>query len=86
MSKHEGSSGSIAMTLLYGAAGMAAAVVIVGAAATLSPRQAQALPAYAAQTGFPCGKCHVNQAGGGPRNAYGQAFAANGHKPPADAK
>jgi hypothetical protein len=83
MSKHEG---SFTMTLLCGAAGMAAAVLIVGAAATLSPRQAQALPAYAAQTGLPCGKCHENPAGGGPRNAFGQAFAANGHKVPANAK
>lgn len=81
MSKHEGSSGVISKALLFGAAG-AVAVLIAGAAITLSPRQAQALPAYAAQTGFPCGKCHENPAGGGPRNAYGQAFAANGHKVP----
>jgi hypothetical protein len=41
------------------------------------------LPAYAASTGKACGACHVNPAGGGPRNAFGDAFAANGHKLPA---
>lgn len=82
MSYKEGSNALIPMTILCGAAGVATAILIAGAAVTLSPRQAQALPAYAAQTGFPCGKCHVNPAGGGPRNAYGEAFAKNGHKPP----
>ena len=46
----------------------------------MTPRQAQALPKYAAQTGLPCGRCHVNPAGGGPRTKFGKAFAANGHK------
>ena len=35
-----------------------------------------ALPQYAAATGQPCATCHVNPAGGGPRNATGQAFEA----------
>ena len=83
MSSKEGSSASIPMRLLCGAAGVAATVLIVGAAGTLSPRQAQATPAYAAQTHLPCGQCHVNPAGGGPTNDYGKAFAANGHKVPA---
>jgi hypothetical protein len=38
--------------------------------------------ALAAQTGKACGACHQNPAGGGPRNAFGEAFAANGHKLP----
>ncbi len=45
-------------TIMYGAAGVLSAVLIVGAAATLSPRQAQATPAYAAQTKLACGACH----------------------------
>ncbi len=69
-------------TAIAMAAAVASAVLIAGTAVTLSPRQAQALPAYASQTGLPCGKCHVNPAGGGPRNAFGKAFAAAGHKLP----
>lgn len=59
--------------------GLAAA----GALAIAAPRPAVALPAYAASTGKACGACHTNPAGGGARNAYGEAFAANGHKVPA---
>lgn len=66
--------------ILSGAVGVAAAVLVAGAAATLSPRQAQATPAYAVKTGLPCGRCHVNPAGGGANTAFGKAFAANGHK------
>jgi hypothetical protein len=44
------------------------------------PRQAAATPAYAAQTKKACGFCHVNPAGGGPRNATGTKFEQNGHK------
>jgi uncharacterized membrane protein len=70
-------------TFLCGAVGGAVAVLVAGAAGTLLPRQAQATPAYAAQTVLPCGRCHVNPAGGGPNTAFGKAFAANGHKLPA---
>ncbi|MDO8690202.1 MAG: hypothetical protein Q7R39_09385 [Dehalococcoidia bacterium] len=35
-----------------------------------------ALPDYAAKTGQACGACHVSAAGGGPRTAKGDAFAA----------
>ena len=73
-------SSALIMTLLCGAAGIAATVLLAGAAVTLAPNQAQALPAYAAQTGLPCARCHVNPAGGGPNTAFGKAFAANGHK------
>ena len=57
-----------------------AALAVGGAVAVAKP--AAALPAYAAQTGKACGACHQNPAGGGPRNAFGEAFAANGHKLP----
>ncbi len=84
MSNKQGSITFISiMTILCGAVGLAVAVLVAGAAATLLPRQAQATPAYAAQTGLPCGRCHVSPAGGGPNTAFGKAFAANGHKLPA---
>jgi mono/diheme cytochrome c family protein len=64
-----------------------AAVAAIGAAMMVGvPKSAEALPAYAAQTGKKCGACHVNPAGGGPRNAFGDAFAANGHKVPGKKK
>ena len=63
--------------------GAAIAVLAVGGELTIAaPKSATALPAYAASTGKACGACHTNPAGGGPRNAYGDAFAANGHKLP----
>jgi hypothetical protein len=51
--------------------------------AVLAPPAANALPVYARRTGLPCGQCHINPAGGGPRNAFGRAFARNGHQLPA---
>jgi mono/diheme cytochrome c family protein len=64
--------------------GMAAAALAIGGMLTIAaPKRADALPAYAASTGKACGACHQNPAGGGPRNAFGDAFAANGHKLPA---
>jgi len=66
---------SISMkTVLCGAAGVALAALIGGAAVTLSPGQAQATQAYASQTGKACGACHVNKAGGGKLTSAGQAF------------
>ena len=60
-----------------------AARTAVGGALTIAvPKHAAALPAYASSTGKACGACHTNPAGGGARTAYGDAFAANGHKPP----
>lgn len=58
------------------------ALLVGGTIALVAPSPAQALPQYAAQFHFPCSKCHVNPAGGGPRNAFGQKFEANGHKLP----
>jgi hypothetical protein len=60
-----------------------AIALIVGLAAVVTPRPAGALPSYAQQTGLACGRCHVSPAGGGARTAFGNAFAANGHKVPA---
>ena len=65
---------------VYGLAGAGALALIVGLVAFAAPRPAGALPAYAQQTHMSCGGCHVNAAGGGERNAFGKAFAANGHK------
>jgi mono/diheme cytochrome c family protein len=67
--------------------GLAVAALAAGGvlAVVSAPRPAGALPQYAAQTGKSCGACHVNAAGGGPRNGFGQAFAANGHKLPTGA-
>lgn len=60
-----------------------AALAVGGLLATVAaPKPAAALPAYAAATGKACGACHQNPAGGGPRNSFGEAFAANGHKLP----
>jgi mono/diheme cytochrome c family protein len=59
-----------------------AALAVGGAVALAVPKPAAALPAYAAQTGKACGACHQNPASGGPRYAFGEAFAANGHKLP----
>ncbi|MGA7390305.1 MAG: hypothetical protein WBW99_20590 [Pseudolabrys sp.] len=68
--------------VVYGLAGALATALIVGVAAFSVPQRADALPAYAQQTGLACGRCHVNPAGGGARTAFGNAFAANGHKVP----
>ena len=86
MSDEQGSSAPIPMaTMLYGAAGITSALLIAAAAVTLSPRPTQATPAYAAQTGLACGRCHASPAGGA-TNAFGKAFAANDHKLPAKKK
>lgn len=64
---------------LIGVLGGFAAVAVFTTIA-LAPHQAAATPAYAAQTKKACGFCHVNPAGGGPRNATGTKFEKNGHK------
>ena len=68
--------------VIVGLAGGLATASIVALAAFTAPQPADALPAYAQQTGLACGRCHVNAAGGGARTAFGNAFAANGHKVP----
>jgi hypothetical protein len=74
------------IAILCGAAGLTVTLLVAGAAVTLAPRPAQAFPAYAQQTGLPCGRCHYRPSGGGPRTAFGRAFAANGHKLPGKKK
>jgi hypothetical protein len=68
--------------VLCGISGASAVVLLLGLAAFAWPRPAQALPAYAKETGVGCGGCHVNPAGGGRRTKFGNTFAANGHKVP----
>lgn len=60
-------------------AGLAVDIVVAAAALAVAPRQATALPAYAAKEGKACGYCHANPAGGGERNANGKKYEANGH-------
>ena len=64
------------------AAGVGAAILVGGTMTLVAPSPAQARPEFAAKFHFPCSKCHVNPAGGGPRNAFGRAFEANGFKLP----
>ena len=54
--------------------------LLFAATMVLAPREAAATPAYAQQTGKPCGQCHVNPAGGGKLTSFGSKFQANGHK------
>ena len=65
-------------TIVFGFAALATGIFLA-AAVVVAPRSAEALPAYAAKEGKACGYCHVNPAGGGPRNATGQKYEANGH-------
>ncbi len=58
---------------------VAAAALTIGVTLTVAPQHAQARPEYAAKEGKACGYCHVNPAGGGPRNATGQRYEKNGH-------
>lgn len=64
----------------YWLGGCAAVAAVVLAMAIAAPRPAQATTAYAAKEGKACGYCHVNAAGGGPRNDAGKKYEANGHK------
>jgi hypothetical protein len=70
---------ALRVTVITGIGALVAGI-IAAAALVAVPQKAQALPQYAAKEGKPCGYCHVNPAGGGPRNARGNAYAANGHK------
>lgn len=72
----------LARTFLATGAGLALIVWIAAVASSLVSGKAQALPTYAQRTGLVCGQCHINPSGGGPRTAFGRAFAANGHRLP----
>jgi hypothetical protein len=65
-----------------GVAGLAAAFLVAGATLLVAQGPAAAKPEFAAQTGLPCGQCHVNPAGGGPNTPFGEAFKKNGYKLP----
>lgn len=54
--------------------------LLFGMAQIAIPTAAQAKPEFAAQTGLPCGQCHVSPAGGGKLKAFGEKFKANGFK------
>ena len=58
----------------------AALALVLLAGLTVTPRPANALPAYAQSTGKACGYCHQNAAGGGALKSAGEKFKANGHK------
>lgn len=71
----------ITKTIICGAAACGAGAILFALAMlAVTPRQAGATPAYAQQTGLPCGRCHVNPGGGGKLTSYGAKFQANGHK------
>jgi mono/diheme cytochrome c family protein len=62
--------------------GTAVAIAALAFGSVAVSTVAQATPQYAAATGKPCGQCHVNKAGGGQLNAFGEKFKENGHKLP----
>ena len=63
-----------------GGAAIVVAGLVAGAALVVAPREAGAKPEFAQQTGLPCGKCHVNPAGGGKNTSFGDKYKANGFK------
>jgi hypothetical protein len=65
------------LSILCAAAFGTAALVFGG---IVLPKAAHAKPEFAAQTGKPCGTCHVSQAGGGKLTNTGEKFKANGYK------
>jgi hypothetical protein len=60
--------------------GTAAALLVAAALSVTASRPANATPAFAQQTGKPCGFCHVNPAGGGKLKPAGEKFKENGNK------
>ena len=75
-----GASNSIRLVALRMAVGVGTVALISATGAILTPSPASAKPEYAARTHLPCGKCHVNPAGGGALKSFGKKFQANGHK------
>jgi len=69
-----------AKTLIALIFGSAAAMLVVGTVSVVTSQPAKATPAYAQQTGKPCGYCHESPSGGGPLKSAGKKFQANGHK------
>jgi hypothetical protein len=64
-------------------------VPVVIAAASVSPllflpTPGEGTPLYSTRMGFACANCHFDPNGGGPRNAFGFAFAKNRHSTDSD--
>lgn len=66
--------------LLAGASALTAALLVTTVMLAVSPREAAAKAEFAAQTGKPCGQCHMNPAGSGKLKPFGEKFKANGNK------
>lgn len=69
-------------SMFFGTLGvaLAAGAAMVLSAIAFAPTLARATPAFTAQTGQPCGTCHVSKAGGGALTDAGEKFKANGNK------
>ncbi len=65
---------SMTLTVAAGAMAALAAIVVAAAALTMAPPRAEATPQLAAQTKFPCGRCHVSPGGGGKLTSTGQKY------------
>jgi len=64
------------MTLKFMGA-LVAVLTLASAFLVVSPRSANATPAFASQTGKACGACHANPSGGGKLTAAGEKFKAS---------
>lgn len=73
-------SNTVRLAALQITVGVGTLALISIAGAFVAPTPANAKPQFAAQTGLPCGRCHVNPAGGGPLKPFGKKFKANGFK------
>ncbi len=69
------SNSTSSSTLLYLTAGLVAVSLATGMAMVASSKPAGATAAYSAQTGLPCGRCHVATSGGGKLTSFGAAWA-----------
>jgi hypothetical protein len=65
---------------------LAGALAVTGVVACAAIKPAGALQSYTEKTGLSCGRCHTNPAGGGKLTAFGNEYAANGHKVPKKGK
>ena len=70
----------ISAAIIGGTAVVTVAILIAGTTIIVAPRQAQAKPEFAAQTGKPCGVCHQNPSGGGKLKPDGEKFKQRGYK------
>jgi hypothetical protein len=65
---------------------VAPTIIIAASLAPLAllPSAGRGTPLYAARMGLPCASCHFDPNGGGPRTAFGFAFAKNRHSTDAE--